>query len=238
MNLSRLASPSVILLALSISGLGPAAVAHEPEAPPARFVREWGSKGNAPGQFDFPIGVAVERDGQVLVTDFYNARVQRFSPEGKFLAAFGVLPNPGGIAVDHHGNIYLTHFSAMRLNEVRKPDRVSVYAEGGNLLRQWGRTGTGGGMVGPYPIFGLRPVDVMGTDQWSVVDVTRHYRSDGVPGVDKWAVISEDHAGNPIGMDGEGVIWIHDHDFGGVSTIARTFEEYVRVHCLKLPGHG
>src|SRR4051794_34532366 len=62
----------------------------------------------------------------------------------------------------------------------------------------------GGAMVGPYPIFGLRTVEVMGTDHWSVLDVTRHYRSDGVPGVERWVVISEDHAGNPVGMDAEG----------------------------------
>jgi hypothetical protein len=96
----------------------------------------------------------------------------------------------------------------------------------------------GGGMVGPYPIFGLRPVEVMGNSHWSVLDVTRHYRSHGVPGVERWVVISEDHAGNPVGMDADGAIWIHDHDFGGISAIAESFEEYLRGRCLKLPGPG
>jgi hypothetical protein len=35
-------------------------------------------------------------------------------------------------------------------------------------------------------------------------------------------------------MDKDGTIWIHDHDFGGLSQLASSFEEYVRVHCLKL----
>jgi hypothetical protein len=39
-------------------------------------------------------------------------------------------------------------------------------------------------------------------------------------------------------MDAEGVVWIHDHDFGGISAVARSFEEYVRGRCLKLPGLG
>ncbi|MDG3006646.1 SMI1/KNR4 family protein [Paludisphaera mucosa] len=94
----------------------------------------------------------------------------------------------------------------------------------------------GGGMVGPYPIFGLRPVEVMGIGHWSVLDVTRHYRSEGVPDVERWVVISEDHAGHPVGMDAEGAIWIHDHDFGGISAIAESFEEYLRDICLKLSG--
>lgn len=96
----------------------------------------------------------------------------------------------------------------------------------------------GGGVVGPYPIFGLRPVEVMGTNHWSVLDVTRRYRSDAVPGVERWAVISEDQAGNPVGMDAAGVIWIHDHDFGGISAIADSFEGYIRGRCLKLNEPG
>jgi hypothetical protein len=93
----------------------------------------------------------------------------------------------------------------------------------------------GGAMVGPCPVFGLRPVEVMGANDWSVVDVTRHYRSQGVPGTDQWAVISHDHAGNPIGMDREGVIWIYDHVFGGLSLLARDIEDYIRRRCLHAP---
>src|SRR5437016_9302500 len=59
----------------------------------------------------------------------------------------------------------------------------------------------GGGMVGPYPIFGLRPVEVMGKGEWSVVDVTREFRAQRVPGSDRWVIISLDHAGNPMGVD-------------------------------------
>src|SRR5262249_743984 len=49
------------------------------------------------------------------------------------------------IAVDEDGHVYLSHFSAMRLKEEKKPDRVSVYSPQGQLLRQWGKTGTGAG---------------------------------------------------------------------------------------------
>jgi hypothetical protein len=96
----------------------------------------------------------------------------------------------------------------------------------------------GGGMVGPYPIFGLRPVEVMGANRWSVREMTQDYRSDGIPGVERWIVVSEDHGGNPLGMNADGAIWIHDHDYGGVSPIADSIEEYIRVNCLKLPRVG
>ncbi len=89
----------------------------------------------------------------------------------------------------------------------------------------------GGAMVGPYPVFGLRPVEVMG-NEWSVVNVTARYRNDGVPGCDDWVVLSEDHSGNPVGMDSKGTIWIHDHDFGGITPLAEDFEEHILVRCL------
>jgi DNA-binding beta-propeller fold protein YncE len=119
-------------------------------ASPARFVRAWGKRGNGPGEFNFPVGIVVSRDGSVLVTDFYNARVQRFNSDGKFLSSFAVLPNPGGLAEDRDGNLYITHFSAMKLDELRKPDRVSVVDRHGKLLRQWGATGSGDGQF-DYP---------------------------------------------------------------------------------------
>lgn len=92
----------------------------------------------------------------------------------------------------------------------------------------------GGAMVGPYPIFGLRPVEVMGDDHWSVIGVTRHYRNEAVPGTAEWVVFSEDHAENPIGMEANGVVWIHDHDFGSVVMLAPNFEEYLRTRCLNM----
>jgi sugar lactone lactonase YvrE len=105
----------------------------------------WGDQGDGPGEFNFPIGIAITSRGEVLVSDFYNARVQKFTADGKHLASIPVLPNPGGMAVDSDGNIYLTHFSAMKKDEEKKPDRVSVVSPDGKLLRQWGKTGTGAG---------------------------------------------------------------------------------------------
>ena len=72
----------------------------------------------------------------------------------------------------------------------------------------------GGAIVGPYPVYGLRPVELMEDCRWSVVDVTQQFRCSDCGGVDRWLVFSEDHSGNPIGFDIDGQVWIHDHDFG------------------------
>jgi hypothetical protein len=92
----------------------------------------------------------------------------------------------------------------------------------------------GGAIVGPYRIFGLRQAAVMGKAEGSVVDETRHFQRLRWPGAEHWVVFSTDHAGNPIGFDRDGKIWISDHDFGVVEVIAENFEEYLRKRCLKL----
>lgn len=92
----------------------------------------------------------------------------------------------------------------------------------------------GGAIVGPYPIFGLRRASAMARTDGSVIEVTHNYRRQGWRGVDGWLVFSVDHAGNPIGLDNDGGVWISDHDAGAVEEIAKSFEEYLRKHCLKL----
>src|SRR4051812_16916780 len=95
-----------VLFALLVAGT-PAVRGDEPA--PIRFLREWGHRGKEPGEFHFPIGIAINAADEVFVTDFYNNRVQKFSTEGKLLAVLPVLPNPGGIAISRAGDLYLSH---------------------------------------------------------------------------------------------------------------------------------
>src|SRR5262245_27080383 len=66
----------------------------------------FGSTGSGPGQFQAPVGVAVNQStGDVYVADSGNARVQKFDATGTFIAALGAgqLSNPTSIAVDSSG---------------------------------------------------------------------------------------------------------------------------------------
>lgn len=92
----------------------------------------------------------------------------------------------------------------------------------------------GGAIVGPFPIFGLRKAAPMAKDEGSVVDITRQFRNQRWPGVETWVVFSMDHAGNPVGFDKTGKVWICDHDARVVEVIANDFEEYLRKRCLKM----
>ena len=70
---------------------------------------QWGTMGSAPGQFDSPVAVAVDRDGSVYVAELWGQRIQKLSPTGEPLAQWGTLgsapgqfgiPGPTGVAVE------------------------------------------------------------------------------------------------------------------------------------------
>ncbi len=54
-----------------------------------RFLFSWGDHGAEPGRFRRPMGLALDAKGCVYVADAVNHRIQKFSPEGRLLAAWG-----------------------------------------------------------------------------------------------------------------------------------------------------
>jgi len=109
---------------------------------PITFLKQWGQQGSQPGEFHFPIAIAVNQHDELFVTDHLNHRVQKFDTEGKLLGQIEVLPNPGGIALDANGNLYLAHIHASGSSEHDDGDFVTVYSPEGKLLRRWGKKGT------------------------------------------------------------------------------------------------
>jgi streptogramin lyase len=66
------------------------------------WVKSWGEKGTAPGQFRIPHAVVIDRNDNIYVGDRTNRRVQVFNTDGKFLRVFtiDVPPTPGTKAVN------------------------------------------------------------------------------------------------------------------------------------------
>jgi len=67
-----------------------------------------------PGNFSLPTNVAVDKDGNLFVTDTLNNRVEVFDAEGNFISEFGKagdgpghFARPKGIAVDCDGHIWV-----------------------------------------------------------------------------------------------------------------------------------
>ena len=70
---------------------------------------KWGSTGPGKGQFFSPGGIAIDAQGNVVVADMGNDRVEMFTPDGKLVSAWDA---PGGktapvdVTTDRKGNVY------------------------------------------------------------------------------------------------------------------------------------
>ncbi len=90
-----------------------------------QYVTQWGSYGSGPGQFNEPLGVAVDSSGNVYVADWgSNNRVQKFTSNGGFILSWGgtgsgngQFNNPGQIAVDSSGNVYVADAANNRVQK-------------------------------------------------------------------------------------------------------------------------
>src|ERR1043165_2347250 len=65
------------------------------QAQPFQLIRQWGRFGTGPGQFHYPRGIALNREGHVYVTDEQNGRIQVFDENGVFLFQFGAETSSG-----------------------------------------------------------------------------------------------------------------------------------------------
>jgi DNA-binding beta-propeller fold protein YncE len=84
-----------------------------------KFIKSWGGKGAAPGQFDQPHSILVTADNQLLVADRENRRVQVFDLDGRFIKAWKFNGLPCGLLIGPDRQLYLaTGFSGqiLRLN--------------------------------------------------------------------------------------------------------------------------
>jgi DNA-binding beta-propeller fold protein YncE len=102
----------------------------------------WGGNGSESGQFRHPQGLALDMQGNILVADTYNSRIQVLSPAGYSLRTWGEsqgngpgqFDHPADVAVDHQGTIFVADTRNARIQ------RLSPL---GQLLGIWQRGASG-----------------------------------------------------------------------------------------------
>ena len=67
--------------------------------PSGAFVREFGSSGEGPGEFNNPSGYAVMRDGTTIVSDMGHRAYQVFDEAGNYVRMVRTSDAPGGISI-------------------------------------------------------------------------------------------------------------------------------------------
>jgi sugar lactone lactonase YvrE len=72
-----------------------------------KFIKAWGKKGTAPGEFDAPHSLAFDSKGRLFVADRGNNRIQIFDQDGKFLDQWKQFSRPTGVFIDKHDTLYV-----------------------------------------------------------------------------------------------------------------------------------
>lgn len=118
-----------------------------------KYLRSFGA-----GMFVQPHGLAVDREGNVWVTDAQGKDgkghvVVKFSPEGKVLMTLGkpgvagdgpdTFNQPSSVAIAANGDIYVGDGHGGKSNA-----RIVQFSRDGKFIRTWGKKGTGPGEFG------------------------------------------------------------------------------------------
>jgi streptogramin lyase len=72
-----------------------------------KFIKAWGKKGTANGEFAELHAIAIDSTGRLFVGDRSNSRIQIFDQDGKFLAEWKQFGRPSGIFIDRNDIIYV-----------------------------------------------------------------------------------------------------------------------------------
>src|SRR5580700_1225167 len=124
-----------------------------------------GVKGTGPDTFGAPTDVVVAPNGDIFVADGHtgcmcdNARIVKFSKDGKFVKEFGKkgtgpgeFDAPHALAFDSKGRLFVGD---------RTNDRIQIFDQDGNFLDQWKQFGA------PSGIFIDAKDKMYVTDSWS-----------------------------------------------------------------------
>ncbi len=120
----------------------------------------FGSQGAGEGQFNNPHNLTFDPQGNLLVADTLNSRIEKFDANGKFLMQWGGKGNapgqfnePWSLATDKQGNVYV----ADTWNH-----RIQKFDATGKFITQWGKFGDVGGdtTANPLNVYGPRAIAV------------------------------------------------------------------------------
>jgi peptidylamidoglycolate lyase len=106
-----------------------------------KYLFEWGTKGNKPGQFNLPHAIDLDKNGNVYVADRQNDRIQVFDANGKFLKEFAEkkLEDLFAVTIDKTTqHLFAVDFLVV-LKYFTKGSNIIEYDTSGHLLTRFGR---------------------------------------------------------------------------------------------------
>lgn len=128
--------------------------------PDGTLVRQWGREGRAPGEFIYPVGVALSPEGDLYVAEYGgNDRIQVFTTEGEFLRQFGSYGEAPG-QFRRPQDLAIVGDRVFVLDSVNH--HVDVFTKEGAYVSSWGAPGREPGQFSyPYGIAVLPGGDLL-----------------------------------------------------------------------------
>lgn len=93
-----------------------------------KFIRQWGSFGTTPGQFNLPHAVQTDSKGNVYVGDRENFRIQVFTADGTYIRSINGV-SPYGMFITRNDQLFVIDGKANQLSKMTLD---------GQLLDRWG----------------------------------------------------------------------------------------------------
>ncbi len=134
---------TAVAVAAALVGAFPALPGVTPLVAQPVFVTTWGERGEAPGEFQSPAGMAARSADTLFVVDTLLERVTLFDSQGELLSLWGTpgsapgeLRLPVGLAADATGHVYIADSGN---------HRVQRFRDDGTFVEAFGDSGAGDG---------------------------------------------------------------------------------------------
>ena len=106
-----------------------------------KFIKSWGFRGLAPGQFREVHGIAIDAQGTVYVADSGNRRIQVFDSDGTFKTQFLNVGTPAAICITPGPRQFLYVSNSNPPNDIDVDGEIYKMDVNGKLLGRFGRAG-------------------------------------------------------------------------------------------------
>jgi len=120
-------------------GLGNARIAKFDKE--GKFVKSWGKKGTAPGEFANVRSIAVDAQGNVYAADGGNQRVQVFDNDGNFKTAFTNVGNAQALCMTKGANPFLYVSNSNPPEDIDRDGEIYRMRLDGTMTGKFGRAG-------------------------------------------------------------------------------------------------
>jgi DNA-binding beta-propeller fold protein YncE len=106
-----------------------------------KFVKSWGKRGSANGEFANVRSIAVDAQGNVYAADAGNKRIQVFDNDGNFKTAFTNVGNARALCLTKEPNQVLYVSNSNPLDDIDRDGEIYKMRVDGTMIGKFGRAG-------------------------------------------------------------------------------------------------